>query len=148
MSAPLPKDEIRTACHAVSAPSLSRLAELVQRYLDCGAAVLSVDHPLGSLRRDRGTGTEDSCSAVAFRPGGEIANVDLRMLTNPVAAGEMGMHFYAGLPLRDHQGRPIGMLAALDQHERTLAPEELQTLKLLAEAASDLYQTQRLGHAA
>jgi len=148
MRAPLYKNDFRAAREAKSGQSFDRLAELVQRYLDCEAAVLSVSVPLTPIRHVGAGNVTSRCAGAAFRSGCEIAKIDLRTLTNPLVAGEMGMHFYAGLPLRDHQGRSVGMLAAMDQHERTLAPEELQALKLLAGMAGDLYETQRLGLAA
>lgn len=148
MSATLHKDEARAASRARGVQSFVKLAELVQRYLGCEAAVLSVDDPLGALRRTRAPVTDARRASAAFRPGHETFEMDLDALTNPLVAGRMGMRFYAGLPLRDSGGRAIGMLAAMDQHERTLACEELETLKQLAGMASDLYEMQRLGHAA
>lgn len=147
MSASLHTDKIRANADAGSEQSFARLAELVQRYLGCEAAVLSVDDPLAPLHRN-GASKAARCAGAAFRPGRERCGMDVFTLTNPLIAGEQGMHFYAGLPLRDYQGRAIGMLAAVDQHERTLAPEELKTLRLLAGMATDLYEMQRISHAA
>jgi len=146
MSATLYKDKAQPARSTRGAQSFVNLAELVQRYLGCEAAVLSVKDPLGALRRARGA---DAHSAgAAFRHGHEACAIDLHTLADPLVASSMGMRFYAGLPLRDHKGRAIGMLAAMDQHERALAPEELETLKRLAGMAIDLYEMQRLGRAA
>jgi len=144
MSVTLHGDEVRPHGWADCARSFAELAERVQRYLGCETAVLSVDRPLSA----HPAVTTDCNSSAAFGSGGKACEVDLRALTNPLVAGEMGMRFYAGLPLRDYQGRSVGILAAMDPHERTLSPEELETLKLLADMASDLYQVQRLGHAA
>jgi GAF domain-containing protein len=153
MSATLQKAEVGPATGKEGAQSFARIAELVQRYLGCEAAVLTVNRPLnhghnGALRRTAGSRADGCRATAAFRAGGETCAVDLRTLTNPLVAGEMGMRFYAGLPLRDGKGSAIGMLAAMDQHERTLAPEELDTLKLFAGMVSDVYEMQRIGHAA
>jgi GAF domain-containing protein len=147
MSATLHKDIIRAPRQAESAQSFAMLAELVQRYLGCDAAVLSVDDPLapvcGKVTADRSS----RCASAAFRQGRQPSGIDVTKLANPLVAGAMGMHFYAGLPLRDCEGRSIGMLAAMDHHERRLDADELQALKLLAEMAGDLYEMQRLGAA-
>jgi GAF domain-containing protein len=146
MSATLHKDAVHSARRAHSAQSFGKLAELVRRYLDCEAAVLSLDDPFGGPRRARSAGAR--CASAAFRRGQEARDIDVQTLTNPLIASSRGMRFYAGLPLQDHRGRAIGMLAAMDQHERALAPKELETLKRLASLASDLYEMQRLGRAA
>ena len=148
MNATLHKDKSRPATGARSAPSFVKLAELVQRYLRCEAAVLTVDDPLGAPRRPRAHGAGARSASAAFRRGRKACEMDVHELTNPLVASGMGMRFYAGLPLRDREGRAIGMLAAMDHHERRLAPEELETLKRLAGEASELYEVQRLGRAA
>jgi len=141
MSATLHADDVRTASRPEGAPSFARLAELVQRYLGCEVAVLSVNDPSPSLRALHG-------SSRCERRDSTACGVDLRELTHPLAAGEAGMRFYAGLPLRDYNGDLIGILAAMDRHERTLGAEELETLKLLAGMASDLYENQRVAELA
>jgi len=149
MSATWHKGEVHPGSGKGGAQSFAEIAELVQRYLGCEAAVLTVNVPVGSdplsaLRPGHGSTAGDRRATAAFRAGGGTCAADLRTLTNPLVASEMGMRFYAGVPLRDGTGCAIGMLAAMDQHERTLAPEELDTLKLLAGVASNLYEMQRM----
>ncbi len=148
MSATLHADDVRTASRPEGAPSFARLAELVQRYLGCEVAVLSVDDPSPALRALHGSSRCERRASTAFRRDSTACGVDLRELTHPLAAGEAGMRFYAGLPLRDYNGDLIGILAAMDRHERTLGAEELETLKLLAGMASDLYENQRVAELA
>jgi eukaryotic-like serine/threonine-protein kinase len=38
----------------------------------------------------------------------EIAEVDPRTLANPLVAGELGLRFYAGAPLRTREGHGLG----------------------------------------
>jgi len=128
--------------------SFSRLAELVQRYLGCEAAVLSVDDPLAGLRHATTATPRRRAASAAFRPGCRPSVMESGLLLDPRVAGEMGMRFYAGLPLRDYAGRSIGMLAAMDQDERPLNSAELEMLKLLAGMATDLYEMQRVSEAA
>lgn len=136
------------------ARSFEELAQLIQRTLDCEAVVLSLDG-LGSYLPDRprmGERVEKraSCRTItAYRHDDEgSARPHPSALAHPVSAGEQGMRFFAGLPLRDHCGQPIGMLAAMDRAERSLAPAELEALRHLAAKAADIAALQRIGYAA
>jgi len=51
---------------------------------------------------------------------------------NPLVAAELGLPFYAGVPLTTPDGRDLGTLCVLDVEPRTLAPAELATLTDLA----------------
>jgi len=130
--------------------SFQELACLVQRTLDCDAVVLSVDHfpESPSLPRRRGGACTQSI-AVAFREGKVERNCpDPIRLTHPVGAGDQGMRFYAGLPLRDRCGQPIGMLAAVDRAERQLGAAGLDSLRHFAGMAADIDALRRIGLAA
>ncbi|MFT3967077.1 MAG: GAF domain-containing protein [Sphingobium sp.] len=122
--------------------SFDTLAELVRRFLDCKAAVVSIldrdgvflmAHP--GLDVDR-IGAEPGLCASAVAQDEpwivEDAIVDPRTLANPLVAGDLGLRFYAGIPLRTADGHNIGVLAALDFQPRKLSEEELATLKLIA----------------
>jgi GAF domain-containing protein len=130
--------------------SFEELARLIQRTLDCDAVVLSLDHPADSQpmapRCDRRSGRD---VVAAYREGeSACARPEPSTLRHPVSAGEQGMRFYAGLPLRDHGGRAIGMLAATDRWERCLATAQLDKLRHLAGMAADIRAVQQLGFAA
>lgn len=63
----------------------------------------------------------------------ENAGVDPRTLTNPLVAGELGLRFYAGAPLRTHDGYNLGTLCVLDREPRQFLPEQALILKDLAD---------------
>ena len=48
----------------------------------------------------------------------ENAAVDPRALANPLVAGELGLRFYAGAPLRTSDGFNLGTLCVIDQQPR------------------------------
>ena len=48
------------------------------------------------------------------------ASVDPRSLTNPLVAGEFGLRFYAGVPLRTPDGFTLGTLCVIDQTPRPI----------------------------
>lgn len=120
-----------------------RLAELVQAYLGCEAAVVSLKAPPRAAR-SRSRRPARRCG-MAVRQGAEFAMpcaLEPHELVDPLIAGEIGMRFYAGLPLHDRSGRMVGTLAAMDRHPRELATDDLDALKRLAGVASELYDHQ------
>ena len=60
------------------------------------------------------------------------ARADSRALSNPLVAGEFGLQFYAGIPLRTRDGYNLGTLCIIDRQPRTLSHEDLATLEDLA----------------
>lgn len=67
----------------------------------------------------------------------EDAKIDPRTLTNPLVAGEMGLRFYAGVPLTTSDGYNLGTLCVIDKKPRTLADEEIRLLEDLAGIVMD-----------
>jgi diguanylate cyclase len=65
------------------------------------------------------------------------ARDDDRFLDLPLVIGPSRLRFYAGAPLRTHDGFRIGALAVLDQRWRTLDPAQITLLRDLAAAAVD-----------
>ena len=60
------------------------------------------------------------------------AAADPRTFANPLVAGEMGLRFYAGVPLTTRDGYHLGTLCVIDQTPRTLTDDEIATLEDLA----------------
>jgi sigma-B regulation protein RsbU (phosphoserine phosphatase) len=53
-------------------------------------------------------------------------------MANPLVAGELGLAFYAGIPLTTQDGHNLGTLCVIDQQPRELTADELATLGDLA----------------
>ncbi len=62
----------------------------------------------------------------------EDARLDPRAMSNPLVAGELGLQFYAGIPLHTRDGYNLGTLCIIDRHPRTLSHPDLTTLEDLA----------------
>ena len=80
------------------------------------------------------------CASAVLQDGPyvvEDAAVDPRTLSNPLVAGALGLRFYAGVPLRTHDGHALGMLTAIDVEPRALSPHELGILEDLAAIVMD-----------
>lgn len=122
--------------------SFDSVAELVRRLLGCKAAVVSiVDHDRIFLPTHPGLDGDEIpaapglCASAVLQDDPwivENAQVDPRTLANPLVAGDLGLRFYAGIPLRLSGGQNVGVLAAIDFEPRELSEEDLQSLKLLA----------------
>ena len=65
------------------------------------------------------------------------ARNDPRTLANPLVAGEMGLQFYAGVPLTTHDGSNLGTLCILDKQPRELTETEVASLSDLAQVVMD-----------
>jgi signal transduction histidine kinase len=60
------------------------------------------------------------------------ARQDPRFADNPLVTGELQVRFYAGQPLRDPQGHPLGTLCIMDRAPRQLSPADRESLRDLA----------------
>lgn len=67
----------------------------------------------------------------------ENAATDPRAMANPLVAGELGLRFYAGAPLRTRDGHALGTLCVIDSRPRRFSEEEAETLADLAGVVMD-----------
>jgi sigma-B regulation protein RsbU (phosphoserine phosphatase) len=65
------------------------------------------------------------------------ARTDPRTLANPLVAGELGLQFYAGVPLTTHDGYNLGTLCVIDQEPRRLTEAQVASLTDLAQVVMD-----------
>lgn len=65
------------------------------------------------------------------------ARTDVRALANPLVAGQVGIQFYLGIPLRTHDGFNLGTLCVLDFVPRTASEGDVAHLKDLAAIVMD-----------
>ena len=70
----------------------------------------------------------------------EDATADERFRENPLVLAQPHIRFYAGVPVRDRDGLPMGTLCVIDREPRRLRAAELQALRDLAEIASQEIQ--------
>ena len=67
----------------------------------------------------------------------ERADTDPRTLANPLVAGEFGLRFYAGAPLKTRDGHNLGTICVIDREPRAITAEETATLADLASIVVD-----------
>jgi excisionase family DNA binding protein len=73
----------------------------------------------------------------------EDALDDERFRNNPLVQQDPHIRFYAGVPLRDRSGQPLGTLCVIDREPRRLRAAEVQALLDLAAIASSEIQSSR-----
>ena len=71
------------------------------------------------------------------------ASVDPRSLTNPLVAGEFGLRFYAGVPLRTPDGFNLGTLCVIDHTPRPISQTDIDQLSDLAAIVMDELELRR-----
>jgi diguanylate cyclase (GGDEF)-like protein len=68
---------------------------------------------------------------------------DHRFEHNPFVTGEPYIRFYAGIPLQNGDGLPIGSFCVIDQKPRELTPEQIDSLSNLAQITMDYLEVHR-----
>jgi len=72
------------------------------------------------------------------------ARYDERFHDNPLTTGDSQVVFYAGIPVKDEQGRPLGSLCVIDNRPRELSDQKLDSLKALAKLVNAHFELRKL----
>ena len=75
------------------------------------------------------------CASAILQDGSLVvadALVDPSVLANPLVAGEFGLRFYAGAPLRTWDGHSLGTVCVIDKEPREFSEGDVATLEQLA----------------
>lgn len=127
--------------------AFDRITALAARACDAPIAIVSIvdedriwfksHHGLDIDQIDR---EEGLCASAILHDGAwiiENAKTDPRTLTNPLVAGEFGLRFYLGVPLRTADGFNLGTLCALDFEPRQATDRQVADLTDLAAIVMD-----------
>jgi sigma-B regulation protein RsbU (phosphoserine phosphatase) len=127
--------------------AFDRITALAARLFDVPIAIVSIvdadriwfksHHGLDVEQIDREPGL---CASAVLQDGPWLVNdasTDPRTLANPLVAGEMGLRFYAGVPLTTNDGFNLGTLCVIDQQPRELTDDEVASLSDLATVVMD-----------
>jgi diguanylate cyclase (GGDEF)-like protein len=103
----------------------------------------SVFGPAGLRETDR---VPALCGAAIIHDGPHVvehASADPRAQEHPLVAGHPGIEFYAGIPLKTHDGHLLGTLACMDTRPRGVTPRQLRQLETLAAIVMDEIELRR-----
>ncbi len=127
--------------------SFDRITAIAARRFNVPISIISiVDHdriwfkshhglPIEQIDRDEGL-----CATTILSAAPRIltdAKSDYCALANPLVAGDFGLRFYAGAPLRTHDGFNLGTLCVIDNTPRPVEPAEIEDLEDLAAIVMD-----------
>ena len=76
----------------------------------------------------------------------EDAARDARFALDPQVTGDAHLRFFAGVPFRDVEGRPVGVLCVSDRVPRVLTSEQEEALELLGRQLEEKLQLSRYRH--
>jgi phosphoserine phosphatase RsbU/P len=127
--------------------AFERITALAARLFDVPISIVSIvdadriwfksHHGVDAEQVDREPGL---CASAVLQSGPWLVNDarnDPRTLANPLVAGELGLQFYAGVPLTTHDGHNLGTLCIIDQQPRELSDAQVASLSDLAEVVMD-----------
>lgn len=73
----------------------------------------------------------------------ENASADPRTQEHPLVAGEFGLEFYIGVPLRTFDGHTLGTLCCIDRQPRGASAQQVRQLEVLASIVMDEIELRR-----
>src|ERR1700730_11791975 len=127
--------------------AFDRVTPLPARRFDVPISIISiVDHDRIWFKSHHGLSVEQIdrepglCASGPLRSDPHIlqdATKDIRSLANPLVAGDFGLRFYAGVPLRTQDGFNLGTLCVIDKEPRPVDQKQIDDLKDLASVVMD-----------
>ena len=73
----------------------------------------------------------------------ENAKEDIRFKNNPLVTGDPNIAFYAGIPLKNANGLPLGTLCVIDNKPRVLTQSQKESLNILSEQVINLLELRK-----
>ncbi len=137
MSSLLAKSPARTIeiLEAEPQPALERILKLAARLFQAPVSFLSVKDLNGEwLQASYGKGFHEVARSSSFCAHAAQAkeplvvcdaSADERFSSNPLVTGEMKIHFYVGIALRNRRGLSLGSLSVMDTVSHAAPPQEL-----------------------
>jgi two-component sensor histidine kinase len=127
--------------------SFDRVTAMAARRFGVPISIISiVDHDRIWFKSRYGVNVEQIgrdpglCASAILRPDPHIlvdASKDIRSLANPLVAGDFGLRFYAGVPLRTSDGYNLGTLCVIDKEPRPIDEGQIEDLKDLGSLVMD-----------
>ena len=127
--------------------AFDRITAIAARLVNVPIAIISiVDHDRIWFKSRHGFDVEQIdrdlglCASCVLQENPWVvsdARADVRALANPLVAGEAGIQFYLGIPLRTHDGFNLGALCVLDLEPRVARETDIAQLKDLAAVVMD-----------
>jgi diguanylate cyclase (GGDEF)-like protein len=135
-------------------PAFDRVASLIRLIFGVETSVVSlIDGHRQWFKAAEGNKVDELpvgdtfCRHALFAPEPLIvpdASVDPRFKDSPLVTGDIGLRFYAGVPITTPDGLPVGTVCAIDSRPRDFSEKETQILKNLADIVTSELELRRL----
>ncbi|HIE5387756.1 TPA: sensor domain-containing diguanylate cyclase [Enterobacter cancerogenus] len=130
-----------------ASPAFDRLTRLAKRVFQVPLAMVNlIDEHTLIVKSADGSAPETVPRNISFCGHTILSEAPLvvddmlrddRFADNPLVAGEPGVRFYAGFPLRLRDGASVGSLCLIDYRPRTFSADDLAVLSDLGALAED-----------
>jgi GAF domain-containing protein len=130
--------------------AFDRITALAARHFGVPIAIVSiVDRDRIWFKSHHGVGVREVnrdpglCASAIMHDGPcviEDAALDPRTLANPLVAADLGLRFYASVPLTTQDGFNLGTLCVIDCEPRVLDEQEMRTLRDMAGIVMDEFE--------
>jgi two-component sensor histidine kinase len=127
--------------------SFDRVTAMAARRFDVPISIISiVDHDRIWFKSHHGLNVDQIgrdpglCASAILSNEAHVlidASTDPRSLANPLVAGDFGLRFYAGVPLRTSDGFNLGTLCVIDKEPRPVDQDQIDDLTDLASLVVD-----------
>src|SRR3982075_1227096 len=127
--------------------AFDRITAIAARRFDVPISIISiVDHDRIWFKSHYGLDVNEIgrapglCASAILSPLPHVlsnAAIDPRSLANPLVAGDFGLRFYAGVPLRTLDGFNLGTLCVIDKEPRPVDQKQIDDLKDFASVVMD-----------
>jgi GAF domain-containing protein len=127
--------------------TFDRITAIAARLFDAPMSIISiVDHDRIWFKSHHGVAVDQIgrdpglCASAILSTDPHVladAKADPRSLANPLVAGDFGLRFYAGVPLRTNDGYNLGTLCVIDKTPRPIDQKQIDDLTDLASLVMD-----------
>lgn len=127
--------------------TFDRVTAMAARRFDAPISIISiVDHDRIWFKSHHGVDVTEIgrdpglCASAILSSDAHVlldASTDPRSLANPLVAGDFGLRFYAGVPLRTSDGFNLGTLCVIDKEARPVDQGQIDDLRDLASLVVD-----------
>lgn len=135
-------------------PAFDHIAEIATELFDVPIAIVSlVDEHRQWFKSIRGLDAQETPRDISFCSHAILdenimqvrdAQTDPRFKDNPLVTGNPGIRFYAGIPLRTHEGLALGTLCLIDTNPRSeLSGAQVRLLSKLRDMLMERIETLR-----
>lgn len=138
--------EVATDLPAGARTASARLAELIQLTLVADGAIIDLHH---YAQRQRAIGAPERLATAGLLLAGgtaEASEPPLWQLADPIAAATHGFQSYAGVPVHDTDGTPLGRIVAIQRGQRQFDGHDLKILRTVADIVAELIRQPQLAN--